>query len=198
MIDLRVPGLSQDVASMISLNSVANPQSRALTILSPIQSPSPAVGVELVGGEPLVGGGVGGETLGPSRRRPGGGTAGRGRALTSAPFTGVLGGDAAPVQAVGRAVRASRVGLGDGCSAGACAAGGPTSSSVTPVETPRGRSGWPGSCRRPGTPSSWMCGTGLPARTSWSGWPRRWSPQWNVPDFIDIGLGCQVGEFSES
>jgi hypothetical protein len=21
---------------------------------------------------------------------------------------------------------------------------------------------------------------------------------WNVPDFIDTGLGCQVGEFSES
>jgi hypothetical protein len=23
-------------------------------------------------------------------------------------------------------------------------------------------------------------------------------PHWSVPDFIDNGLGCQVGEFSES
>ena len=22
--------------------------------------------------------------------------------------------------------------------------------------------------------------------------------EWNVPDFIDTGLGCQVGEFSEA
>jgi hypothetical protein len=27
---------------------------------------------------------------------------------------------------------------------------------------------------------------------------RRRSSEWNVPDFIDTGLGCQVGEFSES
>ena len=57
------------------------------------------------------------------------------------------------------------------------AVGGPISSSVTPVATPRGRSGWPGSCRRSGTPSSWMCGTGLRERTSWPAWPRRWSPR---------------------
>ena len=40
------------------------------------------------------------------------------------------------------------------------------SSLATLVLTGCGRSGWPGSWPRPGTPLSWMCGTGRRARTS--------------------------------
>ncbi len=64
--------------------------------------------------------------------------------------------EAAPVSGQRRVSRTA----GDGCRAEASAVRGPTSSSATPAGTPRGRSGWLGSCSRPGTPSSRTCGTG--------------------------------------